>query len=284
MKTITDYFEQYEGTTEYNGIVALIQRWYYGTLIKAAWCATSISYFSEIRGILGQIGGKNENVYEMMQACQRASQDTGRGAFFNRADLPAGAAIKRGAIVFMMFDEGRMTSGSRKHVTTAKVTTLYTGEGSFRAIGGNQNDGIFPKTYDQRNIYAVFYPVYGRDPREFVEILYRGALGRNGEKKGVTWWRKGLACEALTGIRAAKEFYLGDEYKGRGRSDREYVRDLYAGLLGRSPDPEGYNYWLDQLATGRLRREDILKGFAISAEYMNRCNVYDIARGSWPQE
>lgn len=33
------------GTKEYDGIVAEIQKWYYGRLVKAAWCATCVSYF-----------------------------------------------------------------------------------------------------------------------------------------------------------------------------------------------------------------------------------------------
>ena len=46
-KTITDAFEPYIGTVEYNGIVKTIQEWFYGDLVKASWCATSCSFFAD---------------------------------------------------------------------------------------------------------------------------------------------------------------------------------------------------------------------------------------------
>ena len=44
-------FKQFEGTKEYDGIVAQIQKWYYGSLIKASWCATAVSYFMDQLGV-----------------------------------------------------------------------------------------------------------------------------------------------------------------------------------------------------------------------------------------
>lgn len=281
LRTLTDLFEAYIGVKEYDGIVAEIQRWFYGELVKDSWCATSVSYFANRLGILSQIGGKNENVYLMMEACRKAAAETGKGTFFYRDQIPKGAVLKRGAIVFQQHEGTKMTTGSRKHVTTSQASLPYTGRGSFMALGGNQSDGILPKNYQQRTIYAVFYPVYGKDPRDFVRALYKGALGRNGEAAGIRWWTEGLACEAQTGVTAAQGFFLGEEYLARRRDDRQYLDDLYHGLLGRAPDEGGFAYWMGELETGRMKRRDVLKGFVISAEYLNRCNIYGIFRGSW---
>ncbi|MBR3237035.1 MAG: DUF4214 domain-containing protein [Oscillospiraceae bacterium] len=281
LKTLTDKFEEYVGTKEYEGIVTTIQRWFYGELVRDSWCATSVSYFADQLGILSQIGGKNENVYLMMEACRKAAAGTGIGTFFYRDQIPQGAVLKRGAIVFQLNEGTKMTTGSRKHVTTSQASLPYTGRGSFMALGGNQSDGILPKSYQQRTIYAVFYPIYGKDPRDFVRALYKGALGRDGETAGVKWWTDGLACEAQTGATAAQGFFLGEEYLNRQRNDRQYLEDLYQGLLGREPDEKGFNYWIGQLETARLQRRDILKGFVISAEFLNRCNAHGIFRGSW---
>ena len=49
-KMLTD-MAQYVGTVEYEGIVKTIQEWYYGSLVKAAWCATAISYFADRNGL-----------------------------------------------------------------------------------------------------------------------------------------------------------------------------------------------------------------------------------------
>lgn len=62
INTLADEFEKYLGTKEYDGIVATIQKWYYGKLVKDAWCATSVSYFANLIGVLDQLGGKAENV------------------------------------------------------------------------------------------------------------------------------------------------------------------------------------------------------------------------------
>lgn len=283
MITLADKFEEYAGTKEYHGIVAVIQRWFYGEMIRASWCATSVSYFAELLGILGQLGGKNENVYEMMMDCRQANAETGRGLFLYRRDIPRGAVLKRGCVIFMLNDGSVMTAGSNKHVTSSGASVVYIGSGAFIGIGGNQSDAIMPKTYSQQKIYAVFYPVYGKDPRDFVADLYAGALGRTGEAAGAAWWKKGLTVQTLTGIRAAQDFYLGQEYASRRRTDPEFLVDLYHGLLGREPDKGGYDYWLGRMAGGRMERKDVLKGFCVSAEFLNRCNSFEISRGTWTE-
>lgn len=58
---ISEEMCKYLGTKEYTGIVADIQRWYYGKLVRDAWCTTSISYFANLCGVSEQTG-KHENV------------------------------------------------------------------------------------------------------------------------------------------------------------------------------------------------------------------------------
>ena len=167
MKTITDAFEPYIGTHEYDGIVADIQRWFYGDLYKGAWCATAVSYFMNTLGLLEQLGGKNENVYEMMIATQRASTRTGIGKFMYRPEIPEGYLIKRGTIIFNLNSGTYMTVTSSKHVTTAyKDFEFHLRSGSFRGLGGNQSDEIRVSEYKQTKIYAIYEPQYANEPEE----------------------------------------------------------------------------------------------------------------------
>jgi hypothetical protein len=46
-----------------------------------------------------------------------------------------------------------------------------------------------------------------------------------------------------------------------------YVASLYRDLLGREPDVGGYTYWVSQLNSGTLRRQQVLDGFLASDEY-----------------
>ena len=281
MKTVTDAFEQYKGTKEYDGIVATIQRWYYGDLVKASWCATSMSYFANQLGILDQLGGKNENVYSMMRACEKTHERTGRGQFFYKKDIPADYVIPRGAVIFLLYSSAPMTTGSQKHVTSCHGITKWKGTGSIKCLGGNQSDAIRITSYSQENIYAIFVPDYTGKVREFVERMYEKALGRVGEEKGVSYWTHGLSTGEITGCQFAIGFYLGMEYVNRRRSNTEFLKDLYHGLFGREPDESGYNYWLFYLNEDRLTRGEVLKGFVKSAEFINICNKAGITRGKW---
>lgn len=151
--TIVDEFSKYIGVHEYDGIVATIQRWYYGSLVRDAWCATSTSYFANVAGILNQIGGKNEGVYEMMNATKKLHQRDGR--FFEYPNIPYN--LKKHDVIF--FKRNGMS-----HVAHLWRDEIYTGAGTISVLGGNQSDMICKKDYKQAGIQAVYRPDYGTDP------------------------------------------------------------------------------------------------------------------------
>lgn len=169
-KTISDAFKPYIGTIEYNGIVAKIQRWFYGDLVKASWCATSVSYFANEVGVLDQLGGKNENVYQMMMAAKKQWENTGIGNFKFRADIPIGYVIKAGTVLFLLKSSPPMTTTSSKHVTTAVEDFLFNGSGYCKCLGGNQSDSIRISQYSQKTIYAIFEPDYGDEPKKHTTL------------------------------------------------------------------------------------------------------------------
>lgn len=279
MMTLTDWFDKYKGVKEYNGIVAIIQQWYYGSLVKDSWCATSVSYAAHCLGLLSQIGGKNENVYYMMKACQEHWKDTGEGLFLTKKQLP-GARLRRGTIVFMLNSGTVMNAGSNKHVTTSYKDFAYRGDGTFEALGGNQSDGIILKAYSQSKIYAVYYPMYGEDPRSYFIGLYKNALDRKPDTAGLSNWTNGVYTGRTTGDGLVKGFYLGKEFTAKHKSNEEFVCSLYRGLLMREPDKDGLRYWLDILDAGG-KREAVAGGFWGSQEFAKICEKYTIDRGRW---
>lgn len=149
--TIASELGKYRGTMEYDGIVADIQKWYYGKLVKSSWCATTISYFANKLGILSQFGGKNENVYNMMNACAKASPSQ----FFTKENLPS--KIFKDDILFMLWSGDTMNTTSSKHVCVCEYDS--TGDTIF-CIGGNQKDKICTQKYERKNVYALFRPKY----------------------------------------------------------------------------------------------------------------------------
>lgn len=146
---IVDFLKQYEGTKEYDGIVGTIQTWYYGSLVKAPWCATCMSWVFDKLGIPVD---KAENVYTLMRNCQYAATQ-GHGTFYSRSELPQ--ELIRGDVCFLLFSGTTMTTSSSKHVT---AYIKDAGTNSIHCIGGNQSDGIFTKTYNRSSLYAVYRP------------------------------------------------------------------------------------------------------------------------------
>ena len=144
---IASGFEVNEGVKEYEGIVATIQRWFYGNMVKASWCATSMSYMMQAAGLRGV---REENVNLLRIAC-KAKAIAGEGKFYDRSKLPL--MIRRGDVCFWLFDGSTMTNTSKKHVN---VCTADTDSQTIQCIGGNQDNKICVKPYKRSQLYAVY--------------------------------------------------------------------------------------------------------------------------------
>lgn len=164
--TIVDEFMKYIGVHEYDGIVGTIQRWYYGTLVRDAWCATSTSYFANVAGVLDQLGGKQESVYMMMNNCRALHKTDGR--FWDYPNIPS--KLKKHDVIFFQ-------RAGISHVAHLWKDETYTGSGTISVLGGNQSDMICKKEYKQMGIQAVYRPYYGEEKEKYmfeVETVKRG--------------------------------------------------------------------------------------------------------------
>jgi ubiquinone/menaquinone biosynthesis C-methylase UbiE len=52
-------------------------------------------------------------------------------------------------------------------------------------------------------------------------------------------------------------------------STEDFVKNVYRDLLHREPDPEGFNFYLSELKSGRLNKAEMIKIFLNSEEYKN---------------
>jgi hypothetical protein len=98
-----------------------------------------------------------------------------------------------------------------------------------------------------------------------VSPAYATYLGRAADAAGVAYWvsrmQQGLSDEQLeAAFIATPEFY-----RFAGGTDAGWVDAMYESLLGRVPDDNGKNYWVNQLAGGALR-VNVAYGFASSPE------------------
>lgn len=158
--TVTDVFMHYQGVQEWDGIIPIIQKWFYGSMIKAPWCATSMCW------ALAQLGlreytlkGKSENVYDLNERLKDAVSH-------GRCDEKKIDDIRYGDIIIFSWD-GDFKPTSSKHV--AGVIKLN-GK-NIKCIGGNQSDGINIADYDTHKIYAVYRPHYEQGTLKSLEDL-----------------------------------------------------------------------------------------------------------------
>lgn len=137
------------GAKEYEGIVADIQKWYYGKLVKASWCATALSFFANKVGLA--LHAENVNVLRIQ--CRQLA-NTGIGIYYDKDTIPN--TIQKGDILFWLWDGSTMSNTSSKHVGVCAATTKN--DTAILCIGGNQDDKICSKFYDNKKLYAVYRP------------------------------------------------------------------------------------------------------------------------------
>lgn len=160
--TLADVFLKYEGTKEYDGVVSIIQNWFYGDLIKAPWCATSICWGLAQLGLFDYTvhKRKTDNVYLLHNSLYTAFEE-------KKIDMVHdGEGLRRGDIIILNFSKLFATTSS-KHVTVFLEDDVE----NIKCIGGNQNNGFFTKSYKKEFIKYVYRPHYYNETITDLEML-----------------------------------------------------------------------------------------------------------------
>ena len=100
--------------------------------------------------------------------------------------------------------------------------------------------------------------------------LYNAAFGRFPDKTGLEYWiEKNLSGQDDYRI-TAKSFVVSKEFTNlfgeETQDNTKYINNLYVNILGRTPDQDGFNYWLNQINEGIENRSELLMGFSESKE------------------
>lgn len=111
--------------------------------------------------------------------------------------------------------------------------------------------------------------------------IYQAAFARTPDQPGLSYWFDQL--DRGTGVKVvADSFLLSEEFQklyGTAPTSEQYIDLLYANVLNRKADKDGYDYWNDYLAKGGTRSE-ILIYFAESKENVENLKA-DLASGIW---
>jgi hypothetical protein len=116
---------------------------------------------------------------------------------------------------------------------------------------------------------AEFTSTYGSlGNSEFVSLVYQNVLGRPADADGLAYWKGELDASRATRGQVMIGFSESNENKA-SMVQEIYVNMTYIGLLRRSPDQSGYNYWVGLMENGTPGL-GLIDGFLISDEYQVR--------------
>ena len=114
-----------------------------------------------------------------------------------------------------------------------------------------------------------FQQRYGSLSNEaFVNLVYQNVLGRAPEPGGYAHWVGELNSGRRTRGQVMLEFSESAEYEANS-SNEVFVTMMYVGMLRRSPEEEGFSYWVNYLDSGNSGLA-FIDGFLNSQEYADR--------------
>ena len=112
----------------------------------------------------------------------------------------------------------------------------------------------------------------------FIKRLYSLGLGRTPDASGLAFWIDVLASGKRSGSQIAYEFFVSQEMQNKNLSTEAYIKILYATLLDRESDTQGFAFWQACMNKG-CSKTDVLRQFLLSQEFLRICNLYAIPVG-----
>ena len=103
---------------------------------------------------------------------------------------------------------------------------------------------------------------------QFVSLVYQNVLGRPADAGGLAYWTGQVNSGAMTRGQVMLAFSESQENLAVS-FNKVFVVQIYVGMLRRSPEQGGFDYWVGQLNGGRSGL-DLIGGFLASNEYLNR--------------
>ncbi|MBO7450789.1 MAG: DUF4214 domain-containing protein [Clostridiales bacterium] len=140
------------------------------------------------------------------------------------------------------------------------------------------NNPSFPSLSSNPASITIKKDSSGGDILAFVGRLYTEVLGREAESDGLSYWTDELYNFRQSGAQVARGFTGSQELKDRNLNDTEFVAMLYKTFFDRSPDEEGYSYWMTCLGRG-MDRNLVAESFIDSQEWADTCASYGILSG-----
>lgn len=126
---------------------------------------------------------------------------------------------------------------------------------------------------------GIFGVSVARPENNLVNDFYRGILSRTPDTVGFNYWLGLMRAAQCAGsaqqirdlsYQIASFFVSSAEYVLRGRTNNQYVEDLYDGIMRRSAAPSEVNFWVGGLDSATMTRDQALQFFTNSPEFQLR--------------
>lgn len=139
-----------------------------------------------------------------------------------------------------------------------------------RATGGQNVNWVQRYTYDR---YGNRYNTYSFTAEAYVRNFFQVAYNRQPNWNELQQWLGGAQAAYAQGrdafrnamIDLGNHIFTSQEYANRGRTDSQYVYDLYKAYLYREPDQGGWDFWTSMVPPNG--RTAVRNGFAGSQEF-----------------
>lgn len=114
------------------------------------------------------------------------------------------------------------------------------------------SDGL---TQDHADVFRLYWAFFDRKPEVDGAKHWVGEYDRCVSLLDITW-AFGNSTEFVN--------------KYGALSNRDYITLVYANVMGREPDDQGYEYWLGLLDGGTLNRSDMMLYFSLGQEFRRK--------------
>jgi hypothetical protein len=146
----------------------------------------------------------------------------------------------------------------------ATVYRKETGTGNTGWVATSNAFGVpsFPSSYTITSYINNFYSV------AWVRAPSGGELAADtASLNGTCVGSDGTRAFRVAAATYGQAFFTNVEYTARGRTDSQFIDDLYQAYLGRAADSVGHAFWQGRIAA--LGRDGVSRSFAYSMEYIN---------------
>ena len=126
----------------------------------------------------------------------------------------------------------------------------------------------------------IFGPSGARAEVDVVGDFYRGLLARLPDAGGFNFWVgrfRQAQCSADPGASVNSQveaissgFSTSTEYDARARTNADFVADMYNAFMRRGGDLGGVQFWIDQLDSGTMTRQQVRQAFINTPEFQGR--------------